>query len=139
MSNSAINQAAQESSRVSAQYPFGLMGDDSTDAFHGVRVRVHPELKGDVAWDGEIDYLHKHGRLVELRKDGARIRVAGHRIEVLPGQKLPRLVKWRGSHYPEPTLDQLEEWTWDSVCETPDGETVEPDHPDSWLCLMGLI
>ena len=30
-------------------------------------------------------------------------------------------------------------WTLDGMAETPDGRTVEPDDPDSWLILCGLI
>ena len=30
-------------------------------------------------------------------------------------------------------------WTLDGMAETPDGRTVEPDDPDSWLVLCGLI
>jgi len=33
----------------------------------------------------------------------------------------------------------VEFWTFDSVCETPDGRTVEPDHPESWLSILRLI
>ena len=38
-----------------------------------------------------------------------------------------------------PTVDQLEDWVSDSVCETPTGEMVEPDHPKSWLCNLGIM
>jgi hypothetical protein len=31
------------------------------------------------------------------------------------------------------SLEDIEEWTFDSVCLTPAGDEVEPDHPDSWL------
>lgn len=51
--------------------------------------------------------------------------------------------------FPEPTeehpsLDQLERWTFDSVCESTDGCTVEPDgqcqHGHvSWLRYMGYV
>ena len=51
--------------------------------------------------------------------------------------------------YPKPTtetpsIEELEEWMWDSGCEATDGCWVEPDgtcehgHP-SWLLRMGLI
>lgn len=45
---------------------------------------------------------------------------------------------------PTPSMDQLEEWVFDSVCEATDGCDVEPDgkcphgHP-SWLLALGLI
>jgi hypothetical protein len=38
-----------------------------------------------------------------------------------------------------PTMAELEHWTLDSVCETPDGRTVEPDAPDAWLRLLALV
>lgn len=47
--------------------------------------------------------------------------------------------RWRGEWHETPTMDQLSEWCFDSVCETPDGETVEPDHPESWLSILGMI
>ena len=40
---------------------------------------------------------------------------------------------------PVPSIDALMEWTMDSVCPTPDGRSVEPDDPDSWLRLLGLV
>jgi hypothetical protein len=41
--------------------------------------------------------------------------------------------------YDVPTLEDIEEWTFDSVCFTPCDDEVEPDHPDSWLSILGLI
>jgi hypothetical protein len=43
-----------------------------------------------------------------------------------------------------PTIEDLEEWNGDGVCESVLGETVEPDGIDehgspSWLLVMGLI
>jgi|LakMenE18May11ns_1017448.scaffolds.fasta_scaffold7692856_1 hypothetical protein len=52
---------------------------------------------------------------------------------------LPYRIKWRGKVYEVPSTDEIEMWIWDSVCETPDGDEVEPDHPCSWLSLLGLI
>ena len=45
------------------------------------------------------------------------------------------LVGW----YCVPTMEEVEEWTFDSVCFTPGEDEVEPDHPDSWLSLLGLL
>lgn len=45
------------------------------------------------------------------------------------------LVGW----YELPTVEDIEEWTFDSVCPTPAEDELEPDHPDSWLSLLGLI
>ena len=48
------------------------------------------------------------------------------------GQKMPGWI-------PLPSMDAMAEWTMDSVCPTPDGRILEPDHPDSWLRLLGLV
>lgn len=48
-------------------------------------------------------------------------------------------MQWRGVWWPLPSDSELQEWTIDSVCETPDGRSVEPDHPESWLSLLGLV
>ena len=52
--------------------------------------------------------------------------------------QLPETVRWNGDEYAVPALDEIEFWIFDSVCETPDGDIVEPDQPDSWLALLGL-
>ena len=41
--------------------------------------------------------------------------------------------------YEIPSNEDLEEWSFDSVCFTPGDDEVEPDHPDSWLSILGLI
>ncbi|MBK6742582.1 MAG: hypothetical protein IPG66_06200 [Hydrogenophilales bacterium] len=52
---------------------------------------------------------------------------------------LPKFIVFKGIDYEVPSMEQIGEWVIDSVCETPEGECVEPDHPDSWLSLLGLI
>jgi hypothetical protein len=46
---------------------------------------------------------------------------------------------WEGDFrwFEVPTMEDFERW--DSVCETPEGEPVEPDHPRSWLVIMRMI
>jgi hypothetical protein len=56
-----------------------------------------------------------------------------------PAQAKRRQITWKGQPYDVPTNSEIESWVFDSVCETPDGDTVEPDHPDSWLSILGLI
>lgn len=51
----------------------------------------------------------------------------------------PKTIQWKGDDYEVPNMEALEFWAVDSVCETPDGEIVEPDNPDSWLALLGLV
>jgi hypothetical protein len=41
--------------------------------------------------------------------------------------------------YDIPTNEEIEEWTFDSTCFTPGEDEVEPDHPDIWLRILGLI
>jgi len=41
--------------------------------------------------------------------------------------------------YDVPTLEDIEEWTFDSTCPTPAGDDVEHDHSDSWLRILGLV
>lgn len=48
-------------------------------------------------------------------------------------------LQWNGKWIPIPTVDEFMEWTVDSVCPTPDGDIVEPDAPNSWLSLVGLV
>jgi hypothetical protein len=52
--------------------------------------------------------------------------------------ELPEYIVWRGQEYEVPDIEEIERWVYDSVCETPDGDQVEPDHPDSWLMLLGI-
>ncbi|WP_322075532.1 hypothetical protein [Burkholderia cenocepacia] len=51
----------------------------------------------------------------------------------------PKQITWKGRQYEVPSNSEIEQWVFDSVCETPDGDTVEPDHPNSWLSILGLI
>ena len=41
--------------------------------------------------------------------------------------------------YDIPTNAEIEEQIFDSASFTPCGDEVEPDHPDSWLRILGLI
>lgn len=51
----------------------------------------------------------------------------------------PKTINWNGCIFDVPSMSEIEGWVVDSVCETPDGDCVEPDHPDSWLSLLGII
>ena len=53
--------------------------------------------------------------------------------------EFPKTIQWRGQTHQVPSMSEIEEWVLDSVCETPEGDRVEPDHPDSWLSLLGII
>lgn len=41
--------------------------------------------------------------------------------------------------YDIPSNEEFEEWVFDSLCPTPAEDDVEPDHPDSWMSLLGMI
>lgn len=45
------------------------------------------------------------------------------------------LVGW----YQVPTMAEVEDWTFSDTVPTPADDDLEPDHPDSWLRLLGLI
>lgn len=50
------------------------------------------------------------------------------------------LALWFGdAWHPVPSHADAMRWTLDGMAETPDGRTVEPDDPDSWLVLCNLI
>lgn len=48
-------------------------------------------------------------------------------------------VLWRRRWWPVPSDHVVEDMIFDSVAETPDGRTVEPDHPESWLSILKVI
>ena len=66
---------------------------------------------------------------------------AVHRITYEPpsGEPSGQTITWRGECYEVPSDAEIEDWVFNSLCETPDGCQVESDHLDSWLSLLGLI
>lgn len=48
-------------------------------------------------------------------------------------------IQWRGTWWNAPTDPELDFWTIDSICESPDGRSLEPDHPESWLSILRLV
>jgi hypothetical protein len=48
-------------------------------------------------------------------------------------------VRWARAWWPAPTVGEAHAMALDSVAETPDGRTVEPDDPHAWPSLLGLI
>ena len=77
----------------------------------------HPETGGPLVMDGDIKNSRPKGSAVP------------------PTLKL----RWGGEWVLIPSLAEFQEWTMDSVCPTPDGDMVEPDAPNSWLSLVGLV
>lgn len=72
------------------------------------------------------------GRAVRMNGDVAAFRG--------PDPLTPRLRLWFGDRWHDvPTIAELMEWTFDGVAETPDGSRVEPDAPNSWLTLLGVV
>jgi hypothetical protein len=74
------------------------------------------------------------GTIQRLLRDGA----VGKFTNKTTGEDRLKL-RWHRKWWPVPTLEEVETWTLDSVCPTPDGDIVEPDHPDAWLSLLGLV
>jgi hypothetical protein len=46
---------------------------------------------------------------------------------------------WQGAWVDVPTMAQFGAWTFGEPCETPDGDPCDPDAPESWLRLCGLV
>jgi hypothetical protein len=62
--------------------------------------------------------------------------LCNRKIEIRDGW--PHML-WRREWVPVPTMEEVEEWVFDSVCMTPDEDEVEPDAPNSWLSILGMI
>ena len=56
---------------------------------------------------------------------------------------LPEYVVWENEKFETPDLEQIRYWVYDSVCETLEGDRIEPDGYyngcPSWLIALGLI
>jgi len=48
-------------------------------------------------------------------------------------------VRWARQWWPAPTVGEVQSMALDSMAESPDGRTVEPDDPHGWPRLLGLI
>jgi hypothetical protein len=46
---------------------------------------------------------------------------------------------WRDAWVDVPTMADFGAWTFGEQCETPDGTACDPDAPESWLRLCGLV
>ena len=93
--------------------------------------------------------------LVQTEYTMSILNVATHRMKINDavgeviehGQRedgLPETIEWRGQLFDVPTFEELEGWVFDSVCETLEGGTIEPDGWDcegcpSWLLVLGLV
>ena len=88
--------------------------------------------------DGRERLRDADGRAVRMNGDVAAFRGADPLTPTLrlwfgtPGQTA---AAW----HDVPSIAQLMEWTLDGVAETPDGARVEPDAPNSWLTLLGVV
>jgi hypothetical protein len=80
-------------------------------------------------------------RLTNPETGKRTVRMAGDVVAFKgPDPLTPILRLWfRQRWHDVPTIAQCMEWTFDGVCESPDGRTVEPDAPDSWLSLLGVV
>lgn len=74
------------------------------------------------------------GSIEKFIRDGA----VGRFTRKADGTKVLKM-RWRQRWWPVPTMEEVERWTFDSVCENPAGDEVEPDADDSWLRLLGLV
>jgi hypothetical protein len=74
------------------------------------------------------------GTTVQTVRDGA----VGRFTRNGDGTKVLKL-RWNSKWWEVPTMEQVEAWTLDSVCETPNGDMIEPDADGSWLRLLKLV
>ena len=56
----------------------------------------------------------------------------------------PAWIEWQGERFYTPQFQEIEAWVFDSVCETLDGQRIEPDGVacngcPSWLLALGII
>jgi len=61
-----------------------------------------------------------------------------------PETGLALWVEWEGERFDTPSFEEIREWVYDSVCETLDGQTIEPDGVayngcPSWLLALALV
>jgi len=106
----------------------------------------------------EADQFPAH---VDLQRKGDSIFIAsklvkittlpdGSRVETLRNGVVGRFtrkddgttrlkLRWNSRWWEVPTMEQVQAWTLDSVCETPAGDIIEPDAEGSWLRLLNLV
>ena len=92
------------------------------------------QFEPEVNYDPEQDGIPKPGAIYQNKRGTYRYYWKPSGGNYTKEEKT-QLEGW----YDIPCLEDLEEWTFDSVCFTPDEDEVEPDHPDSWLRLLYLI
>ena len=74
------------------------------------------------------------GSKVETLRNG----VVGRFTRKSDGSKVLKM-RWNSRWWEIPTMEDVERWTLDSVCETPAGDIIEPDADGSWLRLLNLV
>nr|AGH89070.1 hypothetical protein [uncultured bacterium] len=88
---------------------------------------------------GNLDNVTYRNRSGSGARTERRQPLRANPLQEIPAMQIPETITWKGKQYEVPDMETLGEFAFDSVCETPDGDTVEPDHPDSWLSILGLI
>jgi hypothetical protein len=86
------------------------------------------QFQAEVNYDGEKGERPSNGSVYRNKRGVLR-------CYWIPRHADKELQGW----YDIPTNEDIEEWSFDSVAFTPDDEEVEPDHPDSWLSILGMI
>ena len=110
-----LHPITQEIAEVFGYVPFT---DEDSEQQYQAEVN-YDDSKGELPRNGSV-YRNKQGVL---------------RCYWIPRYADKELQGW----YDVPTNEEIEEWSFDSVAFTPDDDEVEPDHPDSWLSILGLI
>jgi hypothetical protein len=101
-----------------------IEGDESNEQYPA-DIDFQDPPKGSIACTGNV-YRNKSGILCCYWIPAGRNYTSKEKDE---------LQGW----YEVPTLEDIEEWTFDSCCPTPAGDDVEADHPDSWLRILNIV
>ena len=96
----------------------------------------HQEFAHDVPPSHRLSLADVHRTIDEEGAQPADTSMCSRKVEIVDGW--PHIL-FKGDLCRVPTVEEVEEWVFDSVCFTPDEDEVEPDHPHSWLSILGLI
>ena len=108
-----------ETQAIASSFGYVPFSDEEAEEQFQVETDFQDAPKGAIPCTGNV-YRNKQGTL---------------RCYWIPVHSEEDLTGW----YDIPSNEDIEEWCFDSICCTPAGDEVEPDHPDSWLSILGLI
>jgi len=97
--------------------------DEAAEQFE-IEPDFDPNVPGWIPWNGAVQRKPSGALWLFWMPQGRNYR-----------DTFDDLVGW----YQVPLMGEIEDWTLGSVACTPCDDDCEPDHPDSWLRILGLI